>query len=180
MAEKILPKAIEIQRSIIKKYRKAIWNPFIGAVKEYELIKEGDKIAVCISGGKDSMLLAKCMQQLCAHSEVNFTLRFVTMDPGYRADNRALIEENAKKMDIPLEIYESDIFDVANNAGGSPCYLCARMRRGWLYNKAKVHKLFLSTTLFDIKSAQSAEFLVIKARIRPFSLNGTTFLYHYH
>lgn len=153
MAEKILPKHIEIQRSIIKKYRKAIWNPFVGAVKEYEQIKAGDSIAVCISGGKDSMLLALCMQQLCAHSEVPFTLRFITMDPGYRADNRALIEENARKMGIPLEIYESDIFDVANNAGGSPCYLCARMRRGWLYNKAKelgCNKIALGHHLDDV------------------------------
>lgn len=132
-----LSKAIEIERSIIKRYRKAIWNNFVGAVKEYELIKENDCIAVCISGGKDSMLLAKCMQQLQKHSEVPFTLKFIVMDPGYAEPNRQLIEENLKTMGIDAEIFESDIFDVAYNAGGSPCYLCARMRRGALYAKAK-------------------------------------------
>jgi len=137
MAERILEKSVEIERSIIKRYRKSIWNPFVGAVKEYGLINEGDKIAVCISGGKDSVLLAKCMEQLCRHSEVPFTLKFITMDPGYKKENRQKIENNAKLLNIPLEIYDSDIFAVANSAGGSPCYLCARMRRGWLYNKAK-------------------------------------------
>ncbi|MBQ8303430.1 MAG: tRNA 2-thiocytidine biosynthesis protein TtcA [Clostridia bacterium] len=137
MAERILEKSVEIERSIIKKYRKSIWNPFVGAVKEYGLINEGDKIAVCISGGKDSVLLAKCMEQLCRHSEVPFTLKFITMDPGYKKENREKIENNARLLNIPLEIYDSDIFAVANSAGGSPCYLCARMRRGWLYNKAK-------------------------------------------
>ncbi len=137
MAERILDKCTEIERSIIKRYRKSIWNPFVGAVKEYGLINEGDKIAVCISGGKDSMLLAKCMQQLCRHSEVPFTLEFITMDPGYKKENREKIENNAKILGVPLQIYDSDIFAVANSAGGSPCYLCARMRRGWLYNKAR-------------------------------------------
>jgi len=137
MAERILEKSVEIERSIIKRYRKSIWNPFVGAVKEYGLINEGDKIAVCISGGKDSVLLAKCMEQLCRHSEVPFSLKFITMDPGYKKENRQKIENNAKLLNIPLEIYDSDIFAVANSAGGSPCYLCARMRRGWLYNKAK-------------------------------------------
>jgi len=127
----------EIERSIIKKFRKTIWNSFVGAVNEYDLIAEGDKIAVCISGGKDSVLLAKCMEQLCRHSEVPFSLKFITMDPGYKKENRQKIENNAKLLNIPLEIYDSDIFAVANSAGGSPCYLCARMRRGWLYNKAK-------------------------------------------
>jgi tRNA(Ile)-lysidine synthase TilS/MesJ len=137
MAERILEKSVEIERSIIKRYRKSIWNPFVGAVKEYGLINEGDRIAVCISGGKDSVLLAKCMEQLCRHSEVPFTLKFITMDPGYKKENREKIENNAKLLNIPLEIYDSDIFAVANSAGGSPCYLCARMRRGWLYNKAR-------------------------------------------
>ena len=137
MAERILEKSVEIERSIIKKYRKSIWNPFVGAVKEYGLINEGDRIAVCISGGKDSVLLAKCMEQLCRHSEAPFTLKFITMDPGYKKENREKIEKNARLLNIPLEIYDSDIFAVANSAGGSPCYLCARMRRGWLYNKAK-------------------------------------------
>ena len=132
-----LEKKQEIERSIIKKYRKAIWNSFVGAVKEYELIKENDCIAVCISGGKDSMLLAKCMELLRRHSEVNFDLKFIVIDPGYTDANRSLIEYNLKTLGIEAEIFESDIFDVAYSAGGSPCYLCARMRRGALYAKAK-------------------------------------------
>lgn len=134
---KTLEKHTEIERSIIKKFRKTIWNNFIGAVKEYELIAPGDKIAVCISGGKDSMLLAKCVQQLQRHSEIPFEAEYIVMDPGYNAENRALIEHNAKLMDIPIYIFESDIFSVTERAGGSPCYLCARMRRGCLYSKAK-------------------------------------------
>lgn len=134
---KTLEKHTEIERSIIKKFRKTIWNNFIGAVKEYELIAPGDKIAVCISGGKDSMLLAKCIQQLQRHSEIPFEAEYIVMDPGYNAENRALIEHNAKLMDIPIYIFESDIFSVTERAGGSPCYLCARMGRGCLYSKAK-------------------------------------------
>lgn len=126
-----------IERSIIKKYRKTIWNNFIKAVKDYELIGENDSIAVCISGGKDSMLLAKCLEQLAKHSEVPFTLKYIVMDPGYVKKNRCLIEENAKRMNIDIEVFESNIFDIAYNSGGSPCYLCARMRRGALYDKAR-------------------------------------------
>lgn len=127
----------EIERSIIKKYRKPIWNKFCGALQEYELINEGDKIAVCISGGKDSMLLAKCMQEMHRHSAIPFELEFIVMDPGYLPENRALLEENAKVMNIPVHIFETPIFDVVDVCGGSPCYLCARMRRGYLYAKAK-------------------------------------------
>ena len=137
MEKRKLEKYIEIERSIIKKYRKTIWSNFIGAVQEYELIKENDKIAVCISGGKDSMLLAKCMQQLQRHSEVPFELVFLVMDPGYNKENRKLIEENSKLLNIPVEIFDSDIFEVTVRSGGSPCYLCARMRRGCLYSKAQ-------------------------------------------
>ena len=137
MEKRKLEKHIEIERSIIKKYRKTIWSNFIGAVQEYELIKENDRIAVCISGGKDSMLLAKCMQQLQKHSEVPFELVFLVMDPGYNKENRKLIEENSKILNIPVEIFESDIFEVTVRSGGSPCYLCARMRRGCLYSKAQ-------------------------------------------
>ena len=126
-----------IERSIIKTYRKEIWNPFIEGVKSYELVNEGDKIAVCISGGKDSMLMAKLMQQLQRVSETNFELVFLVMDPGYNAENRKKIEDNAKKLRVPITVFESSIFEIANNAGGSPCYLCARMRRGHLYAKAK-------------------------------------------
>lgn len=134
---RVLEKHQEVERSIIKKYRKTIWNAFIGAVQEYELIKENDVIAVCISGGKDSILMAKCMELLRRHSEVPFSLKYIVMDPGYTAENRKLIESNLKLLNIDAEIFESDIFDVAYSAGGSPCYLCARMRRGALYAKAK-------------------------------------------
>lgn len=134
---RVLEKHQEVERSIIKKYRKTIWNGFIGAVQEYELIKENDAIAVCISGGKDSILTAKCMELLKRHSEVPFSLKYIVMDPGYTAENRKLIESNLKLLNIDAEIFESDIFDVAYSAGGSPCYLCARMRRGALYAKAK-------------------------------------------
>lgn len=127
----------EIERSIIKKFRKPIWNNFVGAINEYELIKEGDKIAVCISGGKDSMLMAKCMQELSRHSLYPFELVFLVMDPGYNKENRELIEYNAAQMNIPITVFESNIFDVVVDAGGAPCYLCARMRRGCLYSKAK-------------------------------------------
>lgn len=136
MARELKPYQL-IERSIIKRYRKEIWNPFIRAVKQYELIQENDKIAVCISGGKDSMLCAKLMQQLQKHSDVPFELIFLVMDPGYNEENRRKIEENAALLHIPITVFESNIFDVANNAGGNPCYLCARMRRGYLYAEAK-------------------------------------------
>ena len=127
----------DVEKSIIKKFRKSIWNCFVGAVNEYELISEGDKIAVCISGGKDSVLMAKCMQELHRHSKYPFELVFLVMDPGYNSENRKLIESNAELLNIPITVFESNIFDVAYSAGGSPCYLCARMRRGCLYSKAK-------------------------------------------
>ena len=126
-----------IERSIVKKFRKELWVPFIQAIKRYELIQEGDRIAVCISGGKDSMVLAKLMQQLQRISKVPFELTFLVMDPGYNPVNRKKIEDNAALLHIPITIFESDIFDVANSAGESPCYLCARMRRGYLYSHAK-------------------------------------------
>lgn len=126
-----------IERSLIKKFRKEIWNPFIEGVKNYQLVLEGDKIAVCISGGKDSMLMAKLLQQLQKISEVNFELRFIVMDPGYNEVNRKKIEDNAKLLHIPIEIFESDIFKITSTVDKSPCYLCARMRRGHLYAKAK-------------------------------------------
>ncbi len=135
---KRLTKNQEIERSIITTYRKTIWSPFVLAVKKYQLIAEGDKIAVCISGGKDSMLLAKLMQELHRHSEVPFELVFLVMDPGYNAENLRKIKDNASLMEIPITVFESDIFDSANAlCEDSPCYLCARMRRGHLYSKAK-------------------------------------------
>ena len=126
-----------IERSIQKKYRKELWTPFILAVKRYALIREGDRVAVCVSGGKDSMLLAKLMQLLQRFSEVPFEVKFLAMDPGYAPANRRRIEENARLLGIPLKIFETDVFDVANVAQKNPCYLCARMRRGHLYSNAR-------------------------------------------
>ena len=137
MSKRELEKYILVQRSIIKKYRKQIWTNFVAAVQEYELISAGDKIAVCISGGKDSVLLACCMRQLQQHSVVPFDLVYLVMDPGYAPENRALIEYNAKQLNLDVHIFESHIFEVTDRVGGAPCYLCARMRRGCLYSKAK-------------------------------------------
>lgn len=134
---KELSRVQEIERSIVKKYHKEIWTNFVKAVKEYELIKEGDRIAVCVSGGKDSFLLAKLMQELKKHRKFEYELKFIVMDPGYNPENRKLIEENAKLLEIPVEIFGSEIFDVVVDIEKSPCYLCARMRRGHLYSKAK-------------------------------------------
>ena len=125
------------ERSLIKTYRKTLWNPFIAAVKRYELVSPGDRIAVCISGGKDSVVLAKLMQELQKHTEQPFELTFLVMDPGYHPANRALIEENAQRLGIPITVFESDIFDVTARVDKNPCYLCARMRRGCLYAKAQ-------------------------------------------
>lgn len=125
------------ERSIIKKYRKVLWNPFIAAVKRYELIAPGDRIAVCLSGGKDSMLLAKLMQELLRHTEQPFELVFLVMDPGYAPQNRKLIEENAELLRVPIQVFESNIFEATATADRNPCYLCARMRRGFLYSKAQ-------------------------------------------
>lgn len=129
--------AQEIERSLITKFRKDIWSPFILAVKKYEMIQAGDKIAVCISGGKDSMILAKLMQALQKISDVPFELVFLSMDPGYNKKNRKKIEDNAKLLDIPIQFFNSNIFEVAEKTEKNPCYLCARMRRGFLYNRAK-------------------------------------------
>lgn len=128
---------VNIERSIIKEYRKTIWRPFVKGLQEYEMIQDGDRVAVCISGGKDSMLLAKCLQQLKRQSNTKFELEFIVMDPGYQPENRKLIEENAALMNIPVRIFDSDIFDIVVDVDQSPCYLCARMRRGYLYPHAK-------------------------------------------
>lgn len=128
----------EIERSIITTYRKEIWSKFVKAVSDYKLIEENDNVMVCISGGKDSFLLAKCIQELQRHGNVKFNAHYVVMDPGYNEYNRNFILDNAKILNIPLEMFESDIFDVVANVDSkSPCYLCARMRRGYLYNHAK-------------------------------------------
>lgn len=129
--------AREIEQSLKKKFKKTIWTKFTKAINVYELIKPNDKIAVCISGGKDSMLMAKCFQELKKHSKFDFDVKYIVMDPGYSPANRKIIEGNAKKLNIPITIFESDIFDSVYNIEKSPCYLCARMRRGHLYNFAK-------------------------------------------
>ena len=129
--------AKDVELSIRKKFRKKIWCKFTKAINEYELVKEGDRIAVCISGGKDSMLMAKLFQELKLHYKFPFEVKFLVMDPGYSPANRQVIEENAKKLNIPIKIFESDIFDSVYNIEKSPCYLCARMRRGHLYSYAR-------------------------------------------
>ncbi len=130
-------KTADIERSIIKKFRKNIWCRFTKAVQVYDLIQEGDKIAVCISGDKDSMLLAKLMQEIQRHGKFPFELVFLCMDPGYNRDNWQIIQDNAKILGIPLTVFKSEIFDTVATIDKNPCYLCARMRRGYLYSKAK-------------------------------------------
>ena len=128
---------LQIERSIITTYRKKLWVPFIKAVKEFKLINEGDKIAVCISGGKDSMLMAKLIEEIKKHGDCNFEVHYIVMDPGYSVENRNKIIENAKIMNIPIEMFDSDIFEIVTNMDDNPCYLCARMRSGCLYKKAQ-------------------------------------------
>ena len=141
--ERIIPEEAkktleEIERSIVKRYRKPIWSKFIKAVKDYQLIEEGDKIAVAISGGKDSLLMAKLFQELKKHGQVNFNVEFIAMDPGYHPQIKDLLIENCEHLNIPVHIYESKIFAIIDEkAKDYPCYLCARMRRGSLYNKAR-------------------------------------------
>lgn len=127
----------EIERSIIKKFRKEIWRKFTAAINEYQLIKDGDSIAVCISGGKDSILMAKLFQELLKHGKQNFSLVFLVMNPGYSELNYNIIKENARLLKIPIQVFNSEIFDIVAEQEGTPCYLCARMRRGHLYSKAK-------------------------------------------
>ena len=127
-----------IERSIIKKYRKTIWRGFIDSINEFSLIQENDSIAVCISGGKDSFLLAKCLQEIQRHGKMHFSLKFICMDPGYKEEHVKKIRENAEKLDIPLEIFQTNVFDVSTLLNEKhPCYLCARMRRGYLYDYAQ-------------------------------------------
>ncbi len=126
-----------IERSIIKKYRKDIWNKFVMGIKEYKMINDGDRIAVCISGGKDSMLMAKCLQHLQKYSETNFELEFLVMNPGYNEVNKQKIIDNARLMNIPIHMFETHIFNIVAGVNNNPCYLCARMRRGHLYKNAQ-------------------------------------------
>ena len=168
-----------IERSIIKKYRKELWTPFIVAVKRYELVQAGDRIAVCISGGKDSMLMAKLMQELQRHSDVPFELVFLVMDPGYNEINRQKIESNAELLHIPVTIFESNIFAVANNTDKNPCYLCARMRRGHLYSKAKelgCNKIALGHHFNDvIETTVMSMFYGSQLQAMPPKLHSTNF-----
>ena len=127
----------EIERSIITNYRNKIWAKFIKGITEYKMIQEGDKIAVCMSGGKDSMLLAKCVQQLHKYSKVNFDVEYIAMNPGYSETNKQKIISNAKLLNIPMTMFETNIFECVEKIDDHPCYICARMRRGYLYNKAK-------------------------------------------
>ena len=136
MSRELNPREIA-ERSLIKTYRKSLWNPFIASVKRYELVSPRDHIAVCISGGKDSMVLAKLMQELQRHTAQPFSLTFLAMDPGYNPANRQLLEANAEALGVPLTVFDSDIFDVTTQVEKNPCYLCARMRRGCLYAKAR-------------------------------------------
>ena len=142
------------ERSLIKKYRKELWNPFIAAIKRYELIQAGDKIAVCISGGKDSWLMAMLLKHLQPFSEVPFELEFLCMDPGYSPENRRKIEETAQLLRVPVSIFETDIFSASEEAcSENPCYLCARMRRGHLYAEARrrgCNKIALGHHLNDV------------------------------
>jgi tRNA 2-thiocytidine biosynthesis protein TtcA len=179
LPEKVLDKCTQIERSIIKKYRKPIWVNFIAAIQEYNLICEGDKIAVCISGGKDSMLLALCMRHLQKYSPVNFSLEYLVMDPGYNRENRLKIEQNAALMKLDVKIFDSDIFAVTERCGGSPCYLCARMRRGWLYNKAKelgCNKIALGHHFNDvIETALMSMMYSSEIKTMPPKLHSTNF-----
>ncbi|WP_295741072.1 ATP-binding protein [uncultured Oscillibacter sp.] len=136
MSRELNPREIA-ERSLIKTYRKSLWNPFIASVKRYGLVSPGDHIAVCISGGKDSMVLAKLIQELQRHTAHPFSLTFLAMDPGYNPANRQLLEANAEALGVPLTVFDSDIFDVTTQVEKNPCYLCARMRRGCLYAKAR-------------------------------------------
>ena len=177
--ERQMDECQKIERSIIKKYRKQLWTPFIVAVKRYELIQAGDKIAVCISGGKDSMLMAKLMQELQRHSEVPYELEFLVMNPGYNAVNRQKIESNAALMNIPITVFETNIFDVANQAEKNPCYLCARMRRGHLYKKAQqlgCNKIALGHHFNDvIETTVMSMFYGSQLQAMPPKLHSTNF-----
>jgi len=168
-----------IERSLIRKYRKELWAPFLNAVSKYELIQEKDRIAVCISGGKDSMCMAKLFQELQRRTEVPFETIFLVMDPGYNEANRKRIEENARILELPITVFETNIFQVADHQEKSPCYLCARMRRGHLYNQAKLlgcnkialgHHLndAIETALLSMMWASKIDTLIPKARSEHF------------
>ena len=171
---------VDIERSIIKTYRKHIWSKFIRAIKEYRLIQDGDKIAVAISGGKDSLLMAKLFQELYKYGNQNFEVEYIAMDPGYHPEIRQLLEENCEYLNIPIYIYKTDVFHVANRiAGDYPCYMCARMRRGALYGKAQelgCNKLALGhhfndvieTTMLNLLCAGNFKTMMPKLKAKNF------------
>ena len=174
-----LTRCQRIEQSILKTYRKELWRPFTHAIRRYQLIRPGDKIAVCISGGKDSMLMAKLMQLLQRFSDFPFEVRFLVMDPGYNEVNRRKIESNAALLEIPVTIFETDIFQVANNSEKSPCYLCARMRRGHLYSKARelgCNKIALGHHFNDvIETTVLGMFFGSQLQAMPPKLHSTNF-----
>lgn len=174
-----LTRCQRIEQSILKTYRKELWRPFTHAIRRYQLICPGDKIAVCISGGKDSMLMAKLMQLLQRFSDFPFEVRFLVMDPGYNEVNRRKIESNAALLEIPVTIFETDIFQVANNSEKSPCYLCARMRRGHLYSKARelgCNKIALGHHFNDvIETTVLGMFFGSQLQAMPPKLHSTNF-----
>ena len=169
----------QIERSIQKTYHKRLWTPFITAVKQYDLIAPGDRIAACISGGKDSMLMAKLLQLLQRHSDVPFELVYLVMDPGYNAVNRQKIEQNAALLHIPVTIFSTDIFEITSTAGQSPCYLCARMRRGYLYSKARelgCNKIALGHHFSDVvETTVMSMFYGSQLQAMPPMLHSTSF-----
>ena len=167
-------KTKEIEHSIIKTFRKTVWRPFTKALNEYQLIQEGDKIAVCISGGKDSMLMAKLLQELKRHGKIHFELVFLVMNPGYNADNWKIIQDNAELLGIPLTVFESDIFDTVAEIENNPCYLCARMRRGYLYSHAKelgCNKIALGHHFDDV--IEEFDRIIGKDQIAVFNINDS-------
>ena len=174
-----LTRCQRIEQSILKTYRKELWRPFTHAIRRYQLICPGDKIAVCISGGKDSMLMAKLMQLLQRFSDFPFEVRFLVMDPGYNEVNRRKIESNAALLEIPVTIFETNIFQVANSSEKSPCYLCARMRRGHLYSKARelgCNKIALGHHFNDvIETTVLGMFFGSQLQAMPPKLHSTSF-----
>ncbi len=174
---KELSRALQIEQSINKKFRKTLWSPFVTAVKRYRLIEPNDKIAVCISGGKDSAVLAVLMKMLCRYSDFPFELEFIVMDPGYLPKNRKMIEENAELLDIPVKIFNTDIFNSVAGVKDSPCYLCARMRRGYLYEFAQslgCNKIALGHHMDDvIETTVMAMFYGAQLQAMPPKLRST-------
>ena len=166
-------------QSVLKTYRKEIWAPFVSACKEYRLIAPGDKVAVCLSGGKDSALLAVLMRQLSLHSDFPFSVEYIAMDPGYSPENRRKLEENAALLEIPVRIFETNIFGVTEKSGGSPCYLCARMRRGHLYSYARelgCNKIALGHHFSDvIETTVMALFWGAQLQAMPPMLHSTNY-----